>query len=82
MITILLNMTDRHNSNNVEHLKKQLVAEQEHLDIVKKQLKNSENTINYLKQMIYNSCNHEWVVDSSNYNEHTEYICKNCNFSN
>lgn len=71
-------MTDRYNSNNIEHLKKQLVAEQEHLECVKKQLKNSENTINYLRQMIYNSCEHEWVVDSSSYNEHTEYICNKC----
>jgi hypothetical protein len=82
MITTLLNMTDRHNSNNIEHLKKQLAAEQCHLECVKKQLKNSETTINYIKQMIYNSCDHEWVVDSSNYNEHTEYICKKCDLSN
>ncbi len=75
-------MTDRHNSNNIEHLKKQLAAEQSHLYLVKKQLKNSENTINYIKQMIYNICDHEWVVDSSSYNEHPEYICKKCDLPN
>ena len=80
MITILPNMTEKYISQNIEHLKKQLEAEQASLDSFKRQVKNSENTINHLKEMIYNICEHEFVIDSSSYNEHTEYICTKCGY--
>jgi septation ring formation regulator EzrA len=73
-------MTEKYISQNIEHLKKQLEAEQASLDSFKRQVKNSENTINHLKEMIYNICEHEFVVDLSIYNEHTEFICRNCGY--
>lgn len=74
-------MTERYISQNIEHLKKQLEAEQSALESFKRQVKNSENTINHLKEMIYDICEHEWVIDSSIYNEHTEYICTKCGYN-
>ncbi len=73
-------MTEKYISQNIEHLKKQLEAEQASLECFKRQVKNSENTINHLKEMIYKICDHEMVVDSSNYNEHTEFICTKCGY--
>ena len=71
-------MTERYISQNIEHLKKQLDAEQVSLDSFKRQVKNSENTINHLKEMIYNICQHEWIIDSTSYSEQTEHICTKC----
>jgi hypothetical protein len=73
-------MTEKYISQNIEHLKKQLEAEQNSLDNFKTQVKNSENTINHLKRLIYDICNHEWVIDSTSYNEHTEYVCTKCGY--
>ncbi len=78
MITTLLNMTERYICQNIEHLKNQLAAEQTQLEYIKRQMKNSENIINHLKSLIYNNCDHTWVVDSSCYNEQTEFICSKC----
>lgn len=71
-------MTEKYISQNIEHLTKQLEAEQASLESFKRQVKNSENTINHLKEMIYKICEHQWVVDSSNYNEPTEFYCSKC----
>jgi hypothetical protein len=71
-------MTEQYISQNLNHLKKQLEAEITHLEYIKRQMKNSENTINHLKSLIYNICEHNWIVDSSCYNEQTEFICSKC----
>jgi hypothetical protein len=73
-------MTEKYISQNIEHLKKQLEAEQSSLESFKRQVKNSENTINHLKEMIYKICEHDFVVDASSYNEHTEFMCRNCGY--
>lgn len=39
---------------------------------------NIKKEIEDLNIQLYNNCNHEWIIDRSNYGEHTEYICKNC----
>lgn len=40
--------------------------------------KQTEIDIENLKNKLYQICPHEWVIDYSNYGEHTEYICKKC----
>ena len=65
-------------SNNITQLKGLLIAEENHLEDIKSQLKDTENAINHIKQMIYNICEHKWVIDSSSYNEHPEYVCTDC----
>ena len=59
------------------------VLEEEHnkLYVLQNQLKIQESVINSLKQKIYNTCEHKWIIDSSSTNEHTEYICAECNFT-
>jgi hypothetical protein len=39
------------------------------------------NNIEQINNIIYDVCCHKWIIDSHNYNEHTEYICTNCNAS-
>jgi hypothetical protein len=73
-------MTEKYISQNLEHLKNQLAAEEVNLAYIKKQMTQSENVINHLKELIYNICNHALVIDSSSYNEHTEYVCTKCGF--
>lgn len=73
-------MTEHYIGQNIEHLKKQLEAEQVSLESFKRQVKCSENAINHLKNMIYKICVHNFVVDSSNYNEQTEFVCTNCGY--
>jgi uncharacterized membrane protein affecting hemolysin expression len=74
-------MTEKYISQNLEHLKNQLAAEEVNLAYIKKQMTQSENVINHLKELIYNICNHEFVIDSSSYSEHTEFICNKCGYN-
>jgi hypothetical protein len=48
---------------------------------IKAALKNIESKIVILKGLIYETCIHKWVVDSSYYGEHTEYVCIYCGMS-
>jgi hypothetical protein len=61
----------------VEALDKELVK----YNCAKDVLKNIEVNIITLKNLIYESCIHRWEVDACYYNEHTEYICRDCGMS-
>ena len=43
------------------------------------ELKECEYIINLTKNLIYNSCEHQWLIDHTNTDEHTMYICSKCN---
>lgn len=47
---------------------------------LQKEINNVQNKINHIDKMIYFMCNHEWVIDRTNYGEHTEYYCNKCSF--
>ena len=44
-------------------------------------LNHYDNLIDTVNKEIYIKCKHEWTIDRSNSNEHTEYICSLCNLS-
>ncbi len=61
----------------VEALDKEFIKYNSAKDV----LKNIEANIITLKKLIYESCIHKWEVDAGYYNEHTEYICRDCGMS-
>jgi hypothetical protein len=65
-------------STNILKLKQKLEQELVNYNTVKMELRTIQNTINHLQQMICDICTHNWTIDSSSYNEHTEFTCTIC----
>ncbi len=38
----------------------------------------TESEILELTDKLYKICQHQWIIDRTNYGEHTEYICNKC----
>jgi hypothetical protein len=71
-------MTEPIDEITIVRLKEQLENELINYKRVSRELRVIENTINHLRQMICDICRHNWTIDSSSYNEHTEFVCNNC----
>lgn len=48
---------------------------------LKKDLLELDSIINQLTKLIYDNCDHNWVVDHTFSDEHTNYICNRCNLT-
>jgi len=58
------------------------------LETCRRELMNLKNKITMIQEnmkrletSIYTKCLHNWIIDTTNVGEHTEYICTICNMN-
>jgi uncharacterized protein YegJ (DUF2314 family) len=47
--------------------------------VLQEEIKECEYMINLTKKLIYNICEHTWLIDHTQSDEYTIYICNKCN---
>lgn len=65
-------------SNKITELLSMLAYLQDEYDMRKEKLKECESSINFLIEKIYDTCLHEWIVDTTSGDDRTVFMCKEC----
>lgn len=63
----------------ISELQESMKIQYEHVHYHKKQVKVCYDNIHELMVKMYDVCEHQWVVDTSDMYDGTKYICYKCN---
>lgn len=68
----------KNQSKEFINLKTEYYKQLNNIKTSKKRVRDEENVLNYLDEKIQKICNHDWEMDTPQYQTPTSYTCKLC----